>query len=205
MNKFVGVAIGLTIASLGAAVVIKTNKEQEAAERRAASRKAFRAKLKRSSEVAAEVREEQQEAARKERERLADTPEAKLKSELIMMGSWLGLKYNFNNAELFEKAITTAELMGYQIGSTAIVPFLITSIRAKELNPDWSAEQCTEVGKIAVSAMNSLGDNYHQNSVFLVVDDIVNFETINPDNANVITGIIVAYASKKAAYRSWAA
>lgn len=203
MNKLIGVAIGLTIAATGLVTVYKETKAIKTARRKSASKAAFTDKLVRSSEMALEA----------EIDRLAELcpapvtqpaePENKLKKELIMAGSWLGLKYNFNDEAQFEKAISQAELLGYT--DNAIAPFVITSLRAKERNPEWSDDQCVEAGKIAVIAMNSLGEDYSEHAVFLVVDDIVGFEILNPDNQNEVTGIIATFASKKAAHRRWAA
>lgn len=203
MNKLIGVAIGLTIAATGLVTVYKETKAIKAARRKSASKAAFTDKLVRSSEMALEAEVDKLTELRPAPVAQPAEPENKLKKELIMAGSWLGLKYNFNDEAQFEKAITHAELLGY--ADNAIVPFVITSLRAKERNPEWSDDQCVEVGKIAVIAMNSLGDHYSEQAVFLVVDDIVGFEILNPDNQNEVTGIIATYASKKAAHRRWAA
>lgn len=209
MNKLLGVAIGLTIAAGGLVTVYKETASLKASRRKTAARKVFSDKLCRAADVAEKVRLEQHEVEmeeiRKEGMKMETPVKMTLEQQLVIAGSWVGLKHDFRNAANVDKALTTAELLGFDRDHVGLVPFIVVSKRIQELNEDWSVDQCLEAGKIAVVAMNTLGDDYNCDSVFLVVDDVVRFEILNHDNHNAVTAVIAAYASKKAAALKYAA
>jgi len=209
MKNVLGITIALALTTTGMITVVKSRNADKAEARQVASRKAFGAKLARSTEAAKEARDAARQAEREEaskvRERWEATPEGKLTTALVTAGQWVGLRYNFNNTKLRNDALYNAEQNGYTLGHPGLVPFLVIALRAKEKHPDWSAEQCIEAGKIAATAMRSLGDNYHPNSVFIVVDDVVKFEILNQDNRNLVTALIAVYARYNAVARRHAA